>query len=463
MVLNSAHDSICACSIDEVVDAVAVRFAEARQIGEGLTRRAVQALSASLDATGSAVVNPSARVGNGVVALITDGHDDITGTQVLHRRGGDHRSVGLTVADVATLAPTAVNNMPELYVASPEIATDGTVELTRYADTGHSGPPFMPAEVTELLRMAEENPATPAVFTVKLPPSQKVLAFLPEAPGFGWTVWNRDAAPGLPANVRPAAVHDTGSPHGGVHIGNGLLEIDIDHTTRTFTLDDTYNYNPPTLDRLIDQPESVAVRVLEQGPLRVRVAVDCNYLLPARAAKGERVGEVPTLITSTIEGQAGSSLVWVVAGMGHHGNSTTRAPITAYERGFPSLTRPTNPTPSAPLPWCPACSMPKAARRSGPVTPALGESPPCASTNRKTMLEVFGFRRGIGGGETVNPCPILPRHPLISSPLPSSPLPSSPSPSSPNRSTPGGVSPSTPWPAKPERPPTPRRYNWRDG
>jgi len=31
VILNSAHDSICACSIDDVVDAVLHRFAESRR------------------------------------------------------------------------------------------------------------------------------------------------------------------------------------------------------------------------------------------------------------------------------------------------------------------------------------------------------------------------------------------------------------------------------------------------
>ncbi|MCZ7536854.1 MAG: hypothetical protein M5T61_13765 [Acidimicrobiia bacterium] len=38
LVLNSAHDSSCACSADEVVEQVRVRYAEARQIGDGLAR-----------------------------------------------------------------------------------------------------------------------------------------------------------------------------------------------------------------------------------------------------------------------------------------------------------------------------------------------------------------------------------------------------------------------------------------
>ena len=40
VIRNAAHDSICACSVDEVCDAVLHRYAEATQIGEGLAQRA---------------------------------------------------------------------------------------------------------------------------------------------------------------------------------------------------------------------------------------------------------------------------------------------------------------------------------------------------------------------------------------------------------------------------------------
>ena len=69
LVLNSAHDSSCACSHDEVVDQVAVRYAEARQIGDGLTRDAVHELAATVDAPAGAtvVVNPTAGTRSGLV------------------------------------------------------------------------------------------------------------------------------------------------------------------------------------------------------------------------------------------------------------------------------------------------------------------------------------------------------------------------------------------------------------
>ena len=63
LVLNSAHDSSCACSADEVVDAVVVRYQEARQIGDGLVRQALHALAADVDAppASTVVVQPDRR------------------------------------------------------------------------------------------------------------------------------------------------------------------------------------------------------------------------------------------------------------------------------------------------------------------------------------------------------------------------------------------------------------------
>src|SRR5436190_22299619 len=75
LVCNSAHDSSCACSVDEVVDQVLVRYYEARQIGDGLTRDAVHALAATVDAAPGAtvVVNPTARPRTGLVEVTLPG------------------------------------------------------------------------------------------------------------------------------------------------------------------------------------------------------------------------------------------------------------------------------------------------------------------------------------------------------------------------------------------------------
>ncbi len=61
MIRNSAHDSICACSVDDVVDAVLHRYAEARHLGEALADEALGDLAASMSSPGPVVANPSAR------------------------------------------------------------------------------------------------------------------------------------------------------------------------------------------------------------------------------------------------------------------------------------------------------------------------------------------------------------------------------------------------------------------
>src|SRR5262245_30427700 len=59
MFQNAAHDSICGCSADEVSAQVLVRYAEAEQIAEELTRRAVERIAEGVPVAAFTVVNPS--------------------------------------------------------------------------------------------------------------------------------------------------------------------------------------------------------------------------------------------------------------------------------------------------------------------------------------------------------------------------------------------------------------------
>ncbi|MCI4355445.1 MAG: alpha-mannosidase, partial [Thermoplasmata archaeon] len=56
---NSAHDSICACSSEETVAQVLTRFAEAEQIGRGLTEKALREIGHLVPIGAFAAVNPS--------------------------------------------------------------------------------------------------------------------------------------------------------------------------------------------------------------------------------------------------------------------------------------------------------------------------------------------------------------------------------------------------------------------
>jgi hypothetical protein len=69
MFQNSAHDSICGCSADEVSAQVLVRYAEAEQIGRELAQRAVARIAAEVPADAFVVVNPSPRERTDLVDL----------------------------------------------------------------------------------------------------------------------------------------------------------------------------------------------------------------------------------------------------------------------------------------------------------------------------------------------------------------------------------------------------------
>ena len=76
MFQNAAHDSICGCSADEVSAQVLVRYAEAEQIGQELTRRALARIAAEVPRGAFAVVNPSPRERTDLVELELDVPED---------------------------------------------------------------------------------------------------------------------------------------------------------------------------------------------------------------------------------------------------------------------------------------------------------------------------------------------------------------------------------------------------
>ncbi|MFY9579657.1 MAG: hypothetical protein WAQ33_10060 [Gaiellaceae bacterium] len=66
---NAAHDSICGCSADAVSAQVLVRYAEAKQIADELTKRAIARIAAQAPSGSTVVVNPSPHTRTEVVEL----------------------------------------------------------------------------------------------------------------------------------------------------------------------------------------------------------------------------------------------------------------------------------------------------------------------------------------------------------------------------------------------------------
>ena len=290
MVRNSAHDSICACSVDDVVDAVLHRYAEARAIGEGLAARAVKGFARSLAHTGATILNPSQRARAGLVELVVraDGPAP-AGVQVLSERSGLPGSMVLDADTVRTvlgmLQGPRISDDAWIHDVLIE-DTDEGIDITIAVGTEEKpGVPIAEAKQDVYTRLGARPDAVVRV-AMDQPSTRKILARTGEVPGYGWRAF--EAAP----LAHPVEVSES---DGAVVLTNGLVRIDVDAATGTFALDgtpgygrlvdggdlgDSYNYSPPRQDSFVDTPLAVTVRVDERGPVRARVRITATYDWP---------------------------------------------------------------------------------------------------------------------------------------------------------------------------------------
>jgi alpha-mannosidase len=120
---NSAHDSICGCSTDEVSAQVLVRYAEAEQIARGLAEDAVANVARSVERGSIAVVNPSPHRRSDVIEL-GDGRFAQVTAPPLGWSSVPGREEGLVDNPVRVGATALVNDLLQV-----EVAQDGTLEL----------------------------------------------------------------------------------------------------------------------------------------------------------------------------------------------------------------------------------------------------------------------------------------------------------------------------------------------
>ena len=217
VVRNSAHDSICACSVDDVVDAVLHRFAEARQVADGVADRALKSLSASMAEPGPVVVNASSHRRAGVVELVV-GADEPPGpdVQVLSERFGLPGSMTLDADTVRTIlgmlqGPKIDNDawVHDVRVHEDETGIDLTIEI------GPEERPDVPiAEVKSDLytRLGARNDVSVRV-SLDQPPIRRIAARAEPVPGFGWRRFT-PAALSHPVTVAVAGGEGAGLPDG---------------------------------------------------------------------------------------------------------------------------------------------------------------------------------------------------------------------------------------------------------
>ncbi|QGG94747.1 glycoside hydrolase family 38 N-terminal domain-containing protein [Actinomarinicola tropica] len=321
VILSSAHDSICACSIDPVVDAVLVRLREATDVAHAVVDAGLHAIGQALAAPGVVVVNTVARPRAGLVELDLPGTapDDDPRLQVLDEVPARSLALRVTRADAPTVVERELDIHLGVHGVEIDEAADGTLDVTIHADPANRSAPTYGWVARQLTSLAAADPDAEVRIWVEQPPRHRALVRTPEVPGLAWAPWSPRG------DVDPVTVAADG-----LLLSNGSVVVEIDPADGTFALDghrglgrlvddgdegDTYNYSPPARQSVVDAPTEVVVEVLERGPLRARVAIDARYPWPERIDDGARVGEVPTALRTTLELRAGERFVRIATSL----------------------------------------------------------------------------------------------------------------------------------------------------
>jgi alpha-mannosidase len=309
LVLNSAHDSSCACSADEVVEAVRVRYQEARHIGDALTRDALDALAQQVDAPPGSivVVNPTATARGGLVSILLAGEGpahlvDTDGACVPGQLVGTHSGEGISTVVTGQKIRWVTELMRGPEFAGARVArveqrrrADGVVEVDVFdAAPGEADVDLEPTrEALLALGAAGETIA----IRQRRATVREIVFAPPRVSGFGWNTYRVVEGDGPRAAVRAE----------GTALANEHVQVEVDPSDGTITVEadgvrisganryvdsgdggDTYNYSPPLEDSIVDRPAEVRVHATESGPARARVVIDALYVIPRAAVGDER-------------------------------------------------------------------------------------------------------------------------------------------------------------------------------
>lgn len=325
MIQNSAHDSICACSVDDVVETVLVRYTEARNIAQAVAAQALNRFSSSLADEGPVIFNPSSKKRRGLVEVIVPANGPADpNVQVLSERFGLPGTITLNADTIRSVmgmlrGPKIDNDtwITDIKLEEDDEGIDVTVSIGSAERKDLAIAAIKQALYTKLGARPD------ALVRVRLdqPPTRKIIAISEEIPGFSWQPF----AVSLLSHPVELSENIQNSSHE-ITITNGLVTICVNDTDGTFSLNglagfgrlvdegdfgDSYNYSPPKVDKVIDTPNSLQLKVVDKGPVRGVVEIRANYSWPDHidSSTQERVGERLVDIVTKIELRADDPLV----------------------------------------------------------------------------------------------------------------------------------------------------------
>ena len=335
---NSAHDSICACSMDDVDAQVLVRFAEAEQIAAGIVAGVGRDVGRRVPRGAHAVLNPTPIEREAVIELdarvplpgaapgdvgrtaaegdepradrlaieLPDG--SLRPVQEVGRRARVIAEVDLPGREVGAFFEVRAH-MRELFtyqmngfrvdrpgtevaqgaegsVPEAPVPTVLTVDVDEQAE-----PPDLDIDGARDRVVAEAGPDGAAPWRIRVVASdrRRLLARVP-APALGWSAVRVVAAVPRPDDD-PVMVADRTMTNGRLTvevtddgtltlIGGGRRLAGVGRLVDGGDVGDAYNYAPPAADTLVEVPRDVRVDVAETGPLRGALVVHRTYDIP---------------------------------------------------------------------------------------------------------------------------------------------------------------------------------------
>jgi mannosylglycerate hydrolase len=338
---NSAHDSICGCSIDPVVDQVLVRFAEAEQIASTLTRRAALGVATAVPRGAVAVLNPSPSSRAALVEaelLVPEEWTSVAlelpdgtriGTQEVARKQPllfDELIRGDQVDDLFR----RFHGREIFDHAWNGYRIDGrsiTLEVDNDPDPAWLDVDGLRADVIAAMRSAPDDEWRIRVVAR----ARRTLAASVPAPALGFTAVRA---------VKGGAAIDDALTTSERSLANRHLTVEIEPagTLRLIAADgteargigrivdggdfgDSYNYGPPAADAVVDQPTTVSVSTEADGPVCSRLRIVRTFDWPrgvladgsARSADAEQ-----TEVVTTVELRAGEPFARIAVAFVNH-------------------------------------------------------------------------------------------------------------------------------------------------
>ncbi|MGQ0616076.1 MAG: alpha-mannosidase [Acidimicrobiia bacterium] len=311
---NSAHDSICACSHDDVASAVLHRYAEALHIADGLSERAVTAIGAAVEGGALLAVNPSPRARSGLVEVVVPADVPVTAAQVVDQPPAETVLAELDLAASARVVRRELTYDRELRSVCIESVRTGEVLWRAEREPGNAVGVGRAGAELDTLAHSDVHPGPVRVRVTRDPVCRVVLAATAVA-GYGWGPVDATPPPGPVRGWDRALGNDrvvvevAGDGTWAVNGHGGLGRI-----VHGGDVGDTYNWCPPPDGTEITDADEVTVTALEHGPLRARLRIDASYRWPEH----HDGVLVDVDVVTTLELRAGDSLVRATTGWHNH-------------------------------------------------------------------------------------------------------------------------------------------------